>query len=366
MAGLEIVNLTLMKQLKENGHDVFCLASGWNNGDFISRLEALAIPFQCVKLGNLYVSRPAWTLASILNLPKAVFQIKSLLKKYSPDIVILNDYRNFLYTGFLWKGYKLIYWEQNLPAINAFQKRTFKSLYQQSFMLVACSDFVRKRLETLTQGRNKIITIHNSIDFPDIEFIAPSYLSGKPVRIGIVGQVIPRKGHLILVDALALLREKDMNCVLYIYGNDKTKYAREVRQAIMEKGLTQLVYWKGFVNDKNQIYNDLDIVVVPSVNEPFGLVAIEPAWWEIPVVAARSGGLPEIIEDRKTGFLFDQGDVRSLVNQLEMLISRPHLRSTMGKQAKNRMLTYFTASQMAAHFIEIFNRPDIFAHKLIK
>lgn len=364
VAGLEIVNLTLMKQLKEYGYSVFCLASGWNDGEFVKRLEKMGIPYECVKLGNLYISRPAWTIASLLNLPNAIFRIKKILKKNRPDIVILNDWRNFLYTRFLWKDFRLIYWEQNLPAITQFNRRAFKSIYNQSFAIIACSDFVRKRLQTLTGGLDKIKTIHNSIEVPKNEISLTPRHPDKTVRVGIVGQIIPRKGHLLLVDALVILCNRGLNCILHIYGNGATPYADEVRHAVKEKGLTGRVFWNGFVRDKNQIYGNIDIVVVPSTDEPFGLVAIEPAAWGLPVVAARSGGLPEIVCEDLNGLLFEQGNSKELAACLETLIIHPDVRSKLGEQARNHLYQHFTSVQMASRFIGIFTDPTYF--KILK
>lgn len=357
VSGQEIVNLTLMKELKEKGHTVFCLASGWNNGDFTAHLEALSIPYQCVKLGNLYISRPAWTLVTILNLPKAIFQIKNLLKKYQPDIVILNDCRNFLYTGFLWNNRKVIYWEHNLPALRSFYKLTYKKLQNKIRFLIACSEFVKQRLAALAPGASNIHIIHNGIDTSGIivKHTSPEQ-TDHLVRIGIIGQVIPRKGHLLLMEALRKLRQEHLNCAVYIYGNERTEYAAAVRAFLFQHGLTEQVIWKGFINDKNAIFSQLDIVAVPSTDEPFGLVALEPALWEIPVVAARSGGLTEIIEHGSTGLLFRAGDPDDLTVQLHRLIKSPSLRSEMGWQAKNRLFQHFSASRMAARFVEIFDK----------
>lgn len=360
VAGLEIMNLTLMKQLQENGHSVFCLASGWNNGDFTKRLETLSIPFQCVKLGNLYASRPAWTLVTILNLPEAVVQIKNLLKKYEPDIVILNEHRNFLYTGFLWKGWKMVYWEHNLPALSIFNKITYKKLQSKAHALIACSEFVKNRLEVLTPGASNIAIVHNGIDTAPGNNLKKdtTETTDKLVRLGIIGQVIPRKGHLLLIEALGALLQKNINCAVYIYGNDQTEYAARVREFVLEHGLTDRVHWKGFLSDKNNIFSQLDIVVVPSTDEPFGLVALEPALWEIPVVAARSGGLPEIITHEFNGLLFTPGNYADLYAQLERLICQPQLRLELGRRAKTVLTERFSADRMADRFMETLALPD--------
>lgn len=358
VSGLEIVNLTLMKQLKEKGFSVYCLTSGWNDGAFISRLQALDIPYQCVKLGNLYISRPVWTLDTILNFPKAAFQIKNLLKRFQPDTIILNEHKSFLYSGFLWKGFNVIFWEHNLPPVNLFNKITYRRLAKTVSHIVACSEYVNLRLSKIISGHSKIRTIYNGIHTADSCVAHETKRMDNGIRIGIVGQVIPRKGHMLLLEALSILVDRGLPCAIYVYGNDKTEYAREMRQFAEEIGISKHIYWMGFVQDKNMIYNKVDIVVVPSVGEPFGLVALEPALWKVPVVAARSGGLPEIIKNEFNGLLFEPGNSNDLATQLEKLISHPQLRSEIGQQAKTVLREQFSADRMTERFIEIFELSD--------
>lgn len=359
VSGMEIMNLTLIKQLKTMGHSVTCLVSGWNDGVFIARLQALEVPYTIAKLGNLYITRPGWTLASILNLPKAVFRIKKLLAHYKPDIVLLNDGRNFLYTGYLWNRYKVIFWEHNLPALSTFNRLTYNKIYKKAQAIVACSEFVKKRLEALASPSGKIITVHNGIDPAGTGPTMVLKEQHADVRIGIVGQLVPRKGHLLLIEAISRLIDKGLHCTLFIYGNDRTEYAATVRAFALEQKVSEHLQWMGFVSDKNDIYGHLDIVVVPSTDEPFGLVALEPALWNIPAVVAASGGLPELVVAGSTGLLFQPGNSDELATQLEILIRRPALRMEMGQQAYTRVLQYFSASKMAARFIDIFDQLNI-------
>ena len=362
VSGLEIMNLTLIKQLKEMGHSVTCLVSGWNDGTFISRLQALEIPYTVVKLGNIYITRPTWSIASILNLPTAILHIKNILKQNKPDVIILNDSRNFLYTGFIWNGLNIIFWEHNLPSQSIFNTITYKKLYKKAAIIVACSDFVKKRLETLILQKDKIKTVYNGIEITENNLTKVSNKSDSCIRIGIVGQVIPRKNHLVLIEALSVLRKEGLNCTLYIYGNNETEYAATVRDFIYISGLSEYVHWMGFLTDKITIFSNLDIVVVPSEDEPFGLVALEPALWKIPVVAAHSGGLTELIEAESTGLFFQPGDSHELAAQLLRLINQPNLISQMGHAAQARVVQHFSATKMAVRFVEIFdqlNRPKI-------
>jgi glycosyltransferase involved in cell wall biosynthesis len=108
------------------------------------------------------------------------------------------------------------------------------------------------------------------------------------------------------------------------------------------------------VKDQTAIYAPLDVCVVPSrFREPFGLVAAEAGWAGLPVVAARRGGLPEIVADGETGFLVEAEQPKQLADQLQKLIQDPALRREMGEQGHERALEHFTRERMVNEIDEL-------------
>ncbi len=77
-----------------------------------------------------------------------------------------------------------------------------------------------------------------------------------------------------------------------------------------------------------------DIFAMPSIEESFGVAAIEASATGLPVVTSRAGGLPEVVEDGVTGFLAERGNVDELAARLEKLITDPQLRFIMGKAGR--------------------------------
>src|SRR5207248_3406550 len=118
------------------------------------------------------------------------------------------------------------------------------------------------------------------------------------------------KGHENLIEAFQTVIQRCPDAQLHIFGKGAAEFEAELRSRARNLGMQASVFWRGFVEDRDTIYSDLTLLVIPSrFEEPFGLTAVEASFHAVPVVAARRGGLPEIIEDGVTGFLFEAGNV---------------------------------------------------------
>ena len=110
----------------------------------------------------------------------------------------------------------------------------------------------------------------------------------------------------------------------------------------MAGGDTRIRYI-GYVKEVENVYHTADIVVVPSRwQEPLGLINLEAGACRKPVVATRSGGIPEVIIDGENGYLVDIGDVAALAEKVSTLINDAGLRQRMGDAARARVEADFT------------------------
>ena len=91
VGGMEIVIQSLMAQLNAMGHRTLAIISGWNDGDYPSRLEANGLSFEEIKLGRFYRSKPLWTLDTLRNLPAAALRLRRCAKEFRPDTAIYPD-----------------------------------------------------------------------------------------------------------------------------------------------------------------------------------------------------------------------------------------------------------------------------------
>jgi glycosyltransferase involved in cell wall biosynthesis len=125
-------------------------------------------------------------------------------------------------------------------------------------------------------------------------------------------------------------------------------YEREVRQLPFQLGIDQVVEFAGFSTDVAQAISELDLVVHASTTgEPFGQVIIEGMAAGKPVVATNGGGVPEIVENGKTGVLVPMGDARAMADAICQILADPAWAQEMGARGRQRVIDHFTVQQTA-------------------
>lgn len=155
--------------------------------------------------------------------------------------------------------------------------------------------------------------------------------------LAVVGRLIPIKGHAHLLDALAALDVPGVH--LDVAGDGELRGALEAK--VRDLGLGATVSFLGQVSPATEVIERASVVVVPSLGEGFGMVALEAMERGRAVVASSVGGLPEIVEDGVTGLLVPPADPRSLANALRTLLSDPERVATMGAAGRRRALELF-------------------------
>ena len=237
--------------------------------------------------------------------------------------------------------------------------------------VIAISEFVKRSLVTGGVPAEKIHTVLNATETVAFD---PRHTERGHLRssiglcaaiplIGIVARVILWKGHLELVEAMALVRDAIPDAHLAIIGKEDRPahshanvYGAQVRRRITELGLDDCVHWVGWRNDGPQVMADLDILAVPSWEEPFGLVVTEAMAMERPVVGFASGALPEIITAGVEGLLTAPRDPRALADSLISLLNDPVLRGEMGRRGRERVLRQFSPDRQAREMAAVYRR----------
>ncbi len=195
----------------------------------------------------------------------------------------------------------------------------------------------------------RVIVIHNGIDPAPIESAKPLDLElpQDAIAIGFSGRLERRKGLLDLMEAWPRIAAEVQNAHLIITGRGPAEpRARELA------GKTPRIHWLGYRDDIGSVLRSLDIAVVPSHWEGFGLIAAEAMIAGLPVVAANASSLPEIVTDGVHGRLVPPGDPGALAETLIALARDRSLRETMGAEGRKHALEKFTADRMVDEFEE--------------
>lgn len=172
--------------------------------------------------------------------------------------------------------------------------------------------------------------------------------------VGLVGRFTVWKGHLDLVTAFARVRELVPGARLVLVGRvsaddaaGEDSYVSQIKRRISELNITDAVHWVEWVTDTPGVMKDLDVLAMPSWEEPFGLVVTEAMAMERPVVGYASGALPEIITDGVDGLLVPPRDTEALAMALASLLGDPERRAAMGKRGRQRVVTDFGPRRQA-------------------
>ncbi|MFB3903899.1 MAG: glycosyltransferase family 4 protein [Acidobacteriota bacterium] len=220
-------------------------------------------------------------------------------------------------------------------------------------------------------------TIYNGVD-PDRFSPLPPGDGRQGISLLYVGRISPEKGLHVLLDALARLSAACPQVSLEIIGPDSAtpldflvRLARDASIAALRRFyprnyLSQLreqaetlglgeghVRFAGAVPHAETVhrYRQATLLVNPSLSESFGMSLIEAMACGLPVIATRLGGMVEVVDDRRTGYLVTPDDPRALANALLDLIQDPGKRRSMGEAGRRRVLERFTWDKVTERLI---------------
>lgn len=117
-----------------------------------------------------------------------------------------------------------------------------------------------------------------------------------------------------------------------------------------EHNLCDKVMFIGKQDNLPDLFGCTDVLLLPSETESFGLVALEAMSCEVPVVATRVGGLPEVVMHGETGFLADLGDVQSMADYALRIVNDPALKAEMGRNGRRRAVECFDQRNIVPHY----------------
>ena len=176
--------------------------------------------------------------------------------------------------------------------------------------------------------------------------------AGSPV-IGVVAQLIPRKGHHVLLQALPALMADFPNLRVLFFG--KGSLEGEIRREIGEFGLNDVVTLAGFRDDLARVLPCLGVLVHPALREGLGVSLLQAASAAVPIVACNAGGVPEAVRDGVNGLLVPSGDVAALGEAVHRLLDDPDLAQRMGRAGRALMLSEFSVEGMVTGNLRVYD-----------
>lgn len=180
----------------------------------------------------------------------------------------------------------------------------------------------------------------------------------RPFKILFFSNLIAEKGVFVLIDACSILKERGINFICDFIGGEADVSELEFNQYVEQKGLSEQVRYHGkrYGKLKEMTFENADVFVLPSRYDCFPLVVLEAMQHKLPVITAKEGGMPDMVEDGFNGFLIDRyDDEEELANKLELLFHDPELRKQMGDNGRTKYINNFTIGIFENRLLSILN-----------
>jgi len=163
--------------------------------------------------------------------------------------------------------------------------------------------------------------------------------------VAVVGALFPSKDHMTFLAAAEKVARKIEKVSFLIVGSGSESYTNRIRDRIRDLQLDSRVRLLGWRNDVHGLMSAIDVLVISSEQESFGLTAIEALSMETPVVATRCGGPEEVMADGDTGLLVPVKDPDAMADAIVKLLKNPELARGLGIRGREHVSRHFGIDQ---------------------
>lgn len=357
VGGLQSVTRQLAKELRSRGHEVLVITNRYPRTltarEMLDGVQVIRWHFLAPQLRFLLNLRFDLFVAGFLYLPLTLARLVLRLRAERPDVVNLHFVGApalFVVLARWLTSFRLVVSlhgddVEGLPGRGRFDRRVFRSLMRRADAVTACSRYLLAKASDFESS----IAKKGRVVYNGMEPLAELSRREEPGGMVAVGRMFPKKGFDVLLQAQAQSKSKPR---LSLIGDGPEREALE--RLARSLGLNGEVRFSG-QQDRARVLEEMaaaDLVVIPSRQEPFGMVALEAMALGKPVVASRVGGLPEVL-DGADALLVEPDAPAELAAAIET--ARERLRNTPEFGARNRELAArFSTQRMTDGYLEAY------------
>lgn len=258
--------------------------------------------------------------------------------------------------------------------MNNHDKRNFfhRAIYSRVDSLVVMSQMLRKNvLDTHPLREKKVKVVNLGLDFEKFD---PERVDARAQRaawgaddetlvVGLVGRIDPAKGQATFIRAAAgfLKTPPEGRKFKFVIVGEETlgstsTHLTELKEMVRQFHLEEHVVFAGYQENIPEVMSALDIFVMPSKREAFGLVAIEALAMECPIIISNNGSAEEIVGHEEFGLTMRPDDAFDLQRQLRFLVEHPEIRIAMGKRGRAHVKTQYDRVTRLQRTLELYER----------
>lgn len=362
MGGGEINLLSLIKKLDKKRFRPVVLSP--KRGVLIDKLEGIGVRVIILKFG---LARKILRLIPVVSL-FTIFKVWRLLRTERVDLIHSNSFLGVVFSSLPAKLRKipLVWTDHGWYSGLGIQGRFLDAFVDK---IITVSESIKKYLlRNSCISADKVETVYLGTDLKEYNGARNSNAirnefginPGQPL-IGMIGRFQEIKGHRYFLEAVSIVRKVLPECRVLIVGArifdlpEDQGYPGRINNWIQELGLKEAVICTGFRSDIPAILSDLDVLVLPSERESFGLILIESMAAGTPVVATRCGGPEEIIENNISGLLVSPRDAPALAESIIHLLGDKKKAEKIASEARKKVMSRFDISSQVERTESIYS-----------
>lgn len=306
---------------------------------------------------------------SKLSYLKAIKVIRLIINDFKPDILHSHYASSYGLLGALVKFHPFIIsvWGSD---VFSFPKRSFMHKLMLKYVFFSCDTILstseNMKLETQQFTKKNIQVTPFGIDTNLFRPIKNLHLFREDdLVIGTIKSLEKNYGIEYLVKSFKILKDKYplANLKLLLVGQGSEE--KHLKSLVHSLGIKEDTVFTGYVphSEIQNYHNILDIYVAVSLEESFGVSVLEASACMKPVVVSNVGGLPEVVQNGRTGFIVEKKNIESLVDALEKLFLNQNLRLSFGENGREMVKTRFNWSDCISQMISIYESISDFRKK---
>lgn len=316
------------------------------------------------------IARKNFSLMGFCKFLWSFITFNSFLKRQNlsnPDILYLNTLAVTPISFFFKHTYKVIHVHEILKNSSLIHKIINTVAVKFNNKIICVSEAVNKNLQVVSSNKEKekIITVHNGITFND-NFVANNELQNfktnkEKINFALIGRIKPQqKGQILLIHAIAkipkeLLEKSHFYFIGSTVSGQEYMYD-EINNEINKFNLNNYITLIPFIKNIEIVYNNIDVSIVPSlIDDSFPTTVLESMYFSKPVIGSNMGGIPEMIVDKETGFIFQSNNGTELSNYVQYFIMNPDKIKAMGNKGKNVFNAKFTLEKFNQKYNKILS-----------
>jgi glycosyltransferase involved in cell wall biosynthesis len=348
ISGAEINLFQLLNYLDKKKYAIFLIVPnkvcGLNND--LVECSIIRLPF----VWFVRSFNPFYLIKCLYSIIYCSFKIQKAIRKNNIDIIYSNSIKSHIYCIIP----KIITGKKAILHIRDNLKNNIltKLLIKTSDKIICISNHIYSQINALP---NKKILVYGGIDTNEWIPLRHFQKNDLTLKLGLtpetkivtqISQITSWKNHFDFIKAAGnVVKNCTVKVHFLIVGDDlsgkEKKYKRKLKTELSKAGLEKHFSFIGFVQDIKQVYSQIDILVHPAINEPFGRVVIEAMAMGKPIIAYNCGGPKEIIAGNQTGYLVDIHDYNAIANKIILLLKDENLRVQLGKEGRERVIEKF-------------------------